>query len=62
MTNQEKNQEQNVNVKELIKPRKVEDIYANTQAVEAFCREFGSGTDCRGVNGSIDPDEDSLLF
>ncbi|WDF77683.1 hypothetical protein PQ469_27760 [Mucilaginibacter sp. KACC 22773] len=49
-------------IKELIKPRKVEDVYSNTQAVEAFCREFGSGTDCRGVNAAIESDEDSLLF
>jgi len=49
-------------VMELIKPRKIEDVYANTQMVEAFCGEFGSGTDCRGYNGSIDPEEDSLLF
>jgi len=59
-----KNQESNSHdqIKELIKPRKVEDIYSNTQAVEAFCSEFGSGTDCRGVNAAIESDEDSLLF
>ena len=48
--------------KELIKPRKVEDVYANTSQVEALCGEYGSGTDCRIGNSSIDPNEDSLLF
>ncbi|WDF77691.1 hypothetical protein PQ469_27765 [Mucilaginibacter sp. KACC 22773] len=47
---------------ELIKPRKIEDVYANTQMVEAFCGEFGKGTDCRGVNAAVEADEDSLLF
>lgn len=62
MNNQKENPNQILDSKELIKPRKVEDIYANTESVEAFCKEFGSGTDCRGINNSFDPDEDSLLF
>ena len=49
-------------IKELIKPRRIEDVYANTSEIEALCVEFGSGTDCRIVNRSIDPSEDSLLF
>ena len=48
--------------KELIKPRRIEDVYANTSEVEALCKEFGSGTDCRIANSSVDPNEDSLLF
>ncbi|WP_298733940.1 hypothetical protein [uncultured Chitinophaga sp.] len=49
-------------VKELIKPRKIEDVYANAKTVEALCQEYGSGTDCRFGNRSIDPNEDDLLF
>lgn len=48
--------------KELIKSRKVADVYTNSSEVEALCAEFGSGTDCRIGNSSIDPNEDSLLF
>jgi len=50
------------NAKELIKPSKVADIYAGSSEVEALCQEFGSGTDCRISNTSIDPNADSLLF
>jgi len=49
-------------LQELIKPKKVEDIYSETKAVEALCREFGAGTDCRLGNSSIDPSDDDLLF
>jgi len=48
--------------KELIKPRVVTDVYSNSNDVEALCVEFGSGTDCRIGNGSIEPGMDSLLF
>ncbi|WP_298733939.1 hypothetical protein [uncultured Chitinophaga sp.] len=49
-------------VRELIKPRKIEDVYANAKTVEALCQEYGSGTDCRFGNSSIDTSDDDLLF
>jgi hypothetical protein len=52
---------QNPKVKELIKPRIIEDVYADAKAVEALCSEFGNGTDCRFGNSSVDTDDDLLI-
>ncbi len=48
-------------VKELIKPRIIEDVYADSKAVEALCNEYGAGTDCRFGNSSVDTDDDLLI-
>ncbi|WP_298733942.1 hypothetical protein [uncultured Chitinophaga sp.] len=48
--------------RELIKPRKIEDVYADAKTVEALCGEYGSGTDCRFGNSSIDTGDNDLLF
>lgn len=62
MKNNEKQSELVNQAKELIKPRKTEDVFAANAEVEALCGEYGSGTDCRIGNSSINPNEDSLLF
>ncbi|MCX2431619.1 hypothetical protein [Pedobacter sp. GR22-10] len=62
MKNKENQTELLNQAKELIKPRRAEDVFAANAEVEALCSEFGSGTDCRIGNSSINPNEDSLLF
>ncbi len=52
---------QSSKVKELIKPRIIEDVYADSKAVEALCTEYGAGTDCRFGNSSVDTDDDLLI-
>jgi len=51
---------ENASVKQLIKPI---DILNEEQffEVQALCKEFGAGIECKGVNGSID-EENHLLF
>jgi hypothetical protein len=48
-------------VKELIKPRIIEDVYADAKVVDALCSEFGAGTDCRFGNSSVDTEDDLLI-
>jgi len=55
-----KKDDQAKSVVELVKPI---DIQSEEQffEVQSLCGEFGNGIECKGVNGSID-EEDDLLF
>ena len=52
---------ENAKVKELIKPRTIENVYGESKSAEALCTEYGAGTDCRFGNSSVDAEDDLLL-
>ncbi|WP_160292160.1 FlmA family RiPP peptide [Pedobacter lusitanus] len=47
-------------VKELVKPRLVEEIYANSKVVESLCRSRNGA--CRNNNTIEEPIDEELIF
>ncbi|KIO74891.1 hypothetical protein TH53_23695 [Pedobacter lusitanus] len=51
----------NLNIKELVKPRTVEEIYSNSKIVESLCRTRDGA--CRSNRDSaLEPIDEELIF